>query len=67
MKNKAITIYGDGSQTRSFCYVDDMVNGIINLMNSNYQKPINLGHDKEYKILDLANKIKYFNISNVNL
>ena len=59
LKSNAITIYGDGSQTRSFCFVDDMVNGIIDLMNSNYQKPINLGHDKEYKILDLAEKIKY--------
>ena len=59
LKSKAITIYGDGSQTRSFCYVDDMVDGIIDLMNSKYQKPINLGHDKEYKILDLAKKIKY--------
>ena len=66
LRSKAITIYGDGSQTRSFCYVDDMVSGIINLMNSNYQRPINLGHDKEYKILDLADKIRYKINSNVN-
>ena len=58
LKGNEITIYGDGSQTRSFCYINDMVNGIIRLMNSNYQKPINLGHSREYKIIELANIIK---------
>ena len=53
-----MTIYGDGSQTRSFCYIDDMVEGIISLMNSNYQRPINLGHSKEYNIMEVAEKIK---------
>ena len=62
LNGNEITIYGDGSQTRSFCYVDDMVRGIINLMNSNYQKPINLGHCKEYKISELAEII----ISKIN-
>ena len=58
LKGNEITIYGDGSQTRTFCYIDDMVNGIIKLMNSNYQMPVNLGHYREYKIAELAKKIK---------
>ncbi len=58
LKGKEMTIYGDGSQTRSFCYIDDMVEGIISLMNSNYQRPINLGHSKEYNIMEVAEKIK---------
>ena len=62
LNGNEITLYGDGSQTRSFCYIDDMVRGIINLMNSNYKKPINLGHFKEYKILELAEII----ISKIN-
>ncbi len=54
-----ITIYGDGSQTRSFCYVDDLVNGLIALMNSddNVTGPINLGNPGEFTILELANVI----------
>ena len=66
LQGDALTIYGDGSQTRSFCYIDDMVGGIINLMNSNYQKPINLGHPKEYKILELAQKVKEKINTNLN-
>ena len=58
LNGNEISIYGDGTQTRSFCYIDDMVRGIISLMNSNYQKPINLGHYREYKIIELAEKIK---------
>lgn len=58
IKGENLTIYGDGSQTRCFCYVDDMVDGIISLMDSDYQKPINLGHTKEYKIKELAKKVK---------
>ena len=58
LKGEAITIYGDGSQTRSFCYIDDMVRGIIDLMNSEYQKPINIGHPQELKISDLAIMIR---------
>ena len=57
LKNNPITIYGDGSQTRSFCYVDDLIEGLILLMNSNIQGPINLGNPKELKIIDLAKKI----------
>ncbi|MBU0466561.1 MAG: GDP-mannose 4,6-dehydratase, partial [Nanoarchaeota archaeon] len=56
--NKNITIYGDGSQTRSFCYVDDLVEGLINAMEADYENgPINLGNPDEHTILDLAYKI----------
>ncbi len=59
LKGKDITIYGDGSQTRSFCYVDDLIHGLINLMQTGNEfiGPINIGNPKEFKIIDLANKI----------
>jgi len=59
LKNKEITIYGDGSQTRSFCYVDDLVDGIIKMMNSreDFVGPVNLGNPTEFTILNLAKKI----------
>jgi UDP-glucuronate decarboxylase len=59
LKNKDIAIYGDGSQTRSFCYVDDLVDGIIKMMNSreNFVGPLNLGNPAEFTILELAKKI----------
>ncbi|MEM2138722.1 MAG: UDP-glucuronic acid decarboxylase family protein, partial [Candidatus Woesearchaeota archaeon] len=58
LKNKPITIYGDGKQTRSFCYVADMVDGIIKMMNSNETGPKNLGNPKEFTILETASLIK---------
>lgn len=59
MNDENITIYGDGSQTRSFCYVDDMVDGLIKLMNtSDITGPINLGNPDERTIKNLAEKIK---------
>jgi UDP-glucuronate decarboxylase len=59
LKGNAITIYGDGSQTRSFCYVDDLVEGLIRLMNSpdELTGPVNLGNPGEFTILELARKI----------
>lgn len=57
INNQDITIYGDGSQTRSFCFVDDLVDGLIKLMNSNYHLPINLGNPHEITIKELANII----------
>ncbi len=58
LENKPITIYGDGSQTRSFCYVDDLIDGLIRLMNSNDSGPINIGNPKESTILELAKIIR---------
>ena len=52
--NEPLTIYGDGTQTRSFCYIDDMVKGIYKLLLSNEHKPINIGNPNEISILDLA-------------
>ena len=57
LDNKDITIYGDGTQTRSFCYIDDMILGLTSLMNSNYQKPVNLGMPFENSIFNIAKKI----------
>ncbi len=51
LENKPITIYGDGSQTRSFRYVDDLIDGLIKLMNVNDSGPINLGNPREFTIL----------------
>ena len=60
IQNKDITIYGDGSQTRSFCFVNDTVDGIIKLMNSNYKKPVNIGNPYEINMNYLAKKIIEF-------
>ncbi|MBF0319022.1 MAG: SDR family oxidoreductase [Nitrospirae bacterium] len=59
LKNEAITVYGDGSQTRSFCYVDDLCDGLIRLMNSpdEVTGPVNLGNPGEFTILELAHKV----------
>lgn len=59
LKNKPLTIYGDGNQTRSFQYVDDLTEGLLALMNSsnNFTGPVNLGNPKEFRITDLAEKI----------
>lgn len=56
LQNKAITLYGDGSQTRSFCYVDDLVSGLMKLMNSpdDLTGPINLGNPRELSVKELA-------------
>lgn len=59
LKNEPITIYGDGSQTRSFCYVSDMVDALIKLMNNNekFIGPVNLGNPSEFTILNFAELI----------
>ncbi len=57
LRGEPLTVYGDGSQTRSFCYVDDMVEGIIKAMESDYIGPINLGNPEEITIMELAEKI----------
>lgn len=58
LKNKPITVYGDGSQTRSFCYVSDLVEGIYKLLFKNIPEPVNLGNPTETKIIDFAYLIK---------
>jgi UDP-glucuronate decarboxylase len=60
LKNEPITIYGDGMQTRSFCYVDDMIEGFVRLMNSadDITGPMNLGNPGEFTMLELAKKVR---------
>ncbi len=58
LQNKSLTVYGEGSQTRSFCYVDDLIDGLIKLMESEVNSPVNIGNPKEFSILELANQIK---------
>lgn len=57
INNKTIEIYGDGNQTRSCCYIDDLLDGIDLLMNSDFKTPINLGNDVEISIADLAKTV----------
>ena len=59
LRGEDITVYGDGSQTRSFCYVDDLVDGLVRLMNSpdDFTGPVNLGNPVEFTILQLAEKV----------
>ena len=57
LRGEDITIFGDGSQTRSFCYVSDLVEGIHRLLMSDYVQPVNIGNPDEISILDLAQEI----------
>eukprot|EP00095_Tigriopus_kingsejongensis_P007130 maker-scaffold9159_size2487-snap-gene-0.0 protein:Tk07130 transcript:maker-scaffold9159_size2487-snap-gene-0.0-mRNA-1 annotation:"nucleoside-diphosphate-sugar epimerase" len=57
LRGEDITIFGDGSQTRSFCYVDDLVEGIYRLLHSDYTQPLNIGNPDEISILDFAKEI----------
>lgn len=58
LRDIPLTIYGNGSQTRSFCYVDDHINGMINVMNGSISGPVNIGNEQEITILELVNNIK---------
>jgi len=58
MEGKPLTIYGDGEQTRSFCYVDDLVAGILGLLRSDHVGPMNIGNPNEFSILELANAVR---------
>ncbi|MBD0361251.1 MAG: SDR family oxidoreductase [Coleofasciculus sp. C3-bin4] len=58
LKGEPLTVYGDGSQTRSFCYVSDLVEGLMRLMNGEHTGPINLGNPDEYTILQLAQAVQ---------
>ena len=57
LRGESLTVFGDGSQTRSFCYIDDMILGIYKLLHSNYTKPVNLGNPEEISLIDFANEI----------
>ena len=57
LQNKPLTVYGDGKQTRSFCYVADLVGGLMTLMESDYKQPVNLGNPLEFSMLQLAQMI----------
>jgi len=57
LRGESLTVFGDGYQTRSFCFVDDMVEGIYKLLHSNYTKPINLGNPDEIALIDFAKEI----------
>jgi dTDP-glucose 4,6-dehydratase len=58
LKGEPLTVFGDGSQTRSFCYVDDLIEGIRRLMEVDYPYPVNLGNPEEYRVLELAQLVK---------
>lgn len=57
LRNQPLTVFGDGSQTRSFCYVDDLIEGIYRLLMSDCNTPVNLGNPNEISILDFAKEI----------
>lgn len=57
LRNEPLTIYGKGNQTRSFCYVDDLIDGIYRLLMSDIHEPVNIGNPVEMTVLDLAKKI----------
>lgn len=58
LNNKPLVIYGDENFTSTFCYVNDIINGLIRMMDSKEKGPINLGHYEEYRMVDVANRIK---------
>jgi dTDP-glucose 4,6-dehydratase len=57
LRGEDLTIFGDGSQTRSFCYVDDLIEGIVRLLQSDYAYPVNIGNPSEISIADFAEEI----------
>ncbi len=57
LRGEPLTVYGDGSQTRSFCYIDDLVEGIVRLLHVDFHEPVNLGNPHEISILEFAHKI----------
>jgi dTDP-glucose 4,6-dehydratase len=57
LANEPLTVFGDGSQTRSFCYVDDLITGLIALAGSGEHLPVNIGNPAEYTLLELAQKV----------
>jgi len=58
LQNEPITVFGDGSQTRSLCYVEDLIEGVVRLLDADFTDPVNLGTDEEITMLQLANGIR---------
>jgi dTDP-glucose 4,6-dehydratase len=58
MNNEPITVYGNGSQTRSLCYVDDLIEGVVRLLHTDFSDPVNLGSEHEVTMLQLATRIR---------
>jgi dTDP-glucose 4,6-dehydratase len=58
LRDQPLTVYGDGSQTRSLCYVEDLIEGIVRLLATDYAQPVNLGTDDEVTMLQLATRIR---------
>ncbi len=67
LRGEDLTVFGDGSQTRSFCFVDDLVEGIYRLLLSNYQLPVNIGNPDEISLKDFANEILRLTGNKVNI
>jgi dTDP-glucose 4,6-dehydratase len=57
LQDRPITVFGDGSQTRSFCFVSDLIDGIIRLAESGHHNPVNIGNPDEFTLLELANAV----------
>jgi dTDP-glucose 4,6-dehydratase len=57
LQDRPLTVFGDGSQTRSFCYVSDLIRGLISLAESGYHEPVNVGNPDEYTLLQLAQTV----------
>jgi dTDP-glucose 4,6-dehydratase len=57
LQDRPLTVFGDGSQTRSFCYVSDLIRGIIALAESDYHHPVNIGNPDEFTLLELATAV----------
>ena len=58
LRGQPITVYGDGKQTRSFCYVSDLIEGIYRLMNSDEHEPVNIGNPQDITILEFAERVR---------
>ncbi len=67
LKNEPLTIFGDGKQTRSFCYVSDMVDAIARSVKVKYANPINIGNPKEYTMLEVADIVRKLCLSTSGL
>jgi dTDP-glucose 4,6-dehydratase len=67
LRGEDLTVFGDGSQTRSFCYVDDLVEGIYKLLLSNYSSPVNIGNPNEISLKEFAEEILILTGSTVNI